>query len=133
MERERRPPSGSRFRRLSPSLLLTPRRKPAQDRVMRRLLAVLLAFIALSCSRYETRTADGVTLRIDKTTGKTDKLIGNRWVPIGEPIAMTKPAAYTEDRRGKPCGSDPSRWADEIDEVIKTGCTPNQSRRTSGQ
>jgi hypothetical protein len=40
--------------------------------------AVMLVFIALlvGCSqRYETKTADGMTLRTDKSTGKTEVMV----------------------------------------------------------
>jgi hypothetical protein len=95
---------------------------------MWRLLAVLVAVLTLSCSRYETRSADGVTLRVDKVTGKTDKLVGSRWVPIGEPVAAGPPVALVEDRRGQPCKAPPNQasWANEIEEVVKTGCTPRR-------
>lgn len=55
---------------------------------MRRLTFVLFALLTLSCSRYETKTADGMTLRIDKASGKTEIMVrgpnGPQWKPVQE-------------------------------------------------
>lgn len=97
---------------------------------MKRTALVLIALLSISCSRYETKTADGVTLRIDKTTGATDRLVNGRWIPIKEAVAPGPPVSLTEDRRGQPCKIAPrpgQGWADEIEEQVKTGCTPTRS------
>lgn len=38
------------------------------------MLIVVLVLVAMDHSRYETKTADGLTVRIDKKTGTTDVL-----------------------------------------------------------
>jgi hypothetical protein len=100
---------------------------------MTRMIAVALACCLISCTteRYDTKTVDGVTLRIDKTTGTTHILRSGRWVEVREPVIESSPAsaqtiALTEDRRGQPCKS-AANW---IDEALDTGCTPNRSART---
>jgi hypothetical protein len=95
---------------------------------MWRLLAVLVAVLTLGCSRYETRTTDGLTLRIDKWTGKTERLSMGRWVAIGEPYKVGSSAPLKEDRRGQPCKTPRNNhsWVDQALEVSETGCTPNR-------
>ncbi len=55
---------------------------------MRHLVALAVALSLAGCSRYETRTADGVTIRTDTATGKTELLTsgpdGAQWKPITE-------------------------------------------------
>jgi hypothetical protein len=70
---------------------------------MRRIALLVVIALSVACSRYETRTADGLTLRTDKTTGKTEVLTrapdgALRWRPVEEPKARTANAQCDEIR-----------------------------------
>lgn len=83
---------------------------------MARTLLALVALLAIAC--YQTSTSNERTVRVNTVTGRSERLLNGRWVPIAEPTKAPNKPVSLGPHDGKPCPPEIT----ELHQAALAGC-----------